>query len=186
MALAGDVKPGQVIRVENRVYRVLEVDSHLAGGRMGALVKIRMEEIETGNLTERRYRPEDKVDVIDLEKKHLSYSYTDGDLLYFMDPATYDQIAVPTKLFGRYAEFIKDGEEITVEFLGETPVRALTPRFVELKVAQTGAAQHSPDTSVWKEAVLENGMVVQVPLFIATGDRIILDVETGKYHDRAK
>jgi len=186
MALAGDVKPGQVIRVDNRFYRVVEVDTHLAGGRMGALAKIRMEDIETGNLTERRYRPEDKVEVVELEKKHLTYSYTDGDLLYFMDPSTFDQIAVPAKLLGRYVEFIRDGEEMTIEFLGENPVRVLTPRFVELKVAQTGAAQHSPDTSVWKEAVLENGMVVQVPLFIATGDRIVLDVETGKYHDRAK
>jgi len=186
MPVAGDIRPGHVVQIDNKVYRVVEVDSHLGGGRMGGLVKMRLEDIETAGLTEKRFRPEDKLEIIDLEKKHLSYLYADGETLYFMDPSTYEQYAVPQRLLGKYFEFLKDGEELVVEFLGERPVRVLTPKMVKLKVASTGPPQHAHETSVWKEAVLENGMRIQVPLFIATGDTIILDVEAGKYHDRER
>jgi len=186
MPVASQIRAGQVVRIDDRAYRVLEADTHLAGGRMGALVKMKLEDIETGGQTERRFRPEDKIELIDLEKKRLSYLYSDGETLYFMDPSTYEQYPVPAKLLGKYVEFLKDGEELAVEFLGENPVRVLTPKMVELKVASTGPPQHAHETSVWKEAVLENGMRIQVPLFIATGDTIIVDVEAGRYHDRAR
>ncbi len=186
MAVASDIRPGQVIHSNGRTYRVLEADTHLGGGRMGALVKLRLEDIDTGGVTEKRLRPEEKVEVLELEKRNLSYLYSDGETLYFMDPSTYEQHAVPGRLLGKYVDFLKDGENLTVEFLGESPVRVITPKMVELKVAQTGPPQHAHETSVWKEAILENGMKIQVPLFIATGDTIIIDVDSGKYHDRSK
>ncbi len=186
MPVASDVRAGHVIQIDNRAYRVLEIDRHLGGGRMGVVVKMKLEDIESEGLTEKRFRPEDKIEVIDLERKHLSYLYSDGDTLYFMDPSTYEQHAIPPRLFGKYIEFLKDGEQLAVEFLGEKPVRVLTPKLVKLKVASTGPPQHAHETSVWKEAQLENGMKVQVPLFIATGDTIIVDVEASKYHDRER
>lgn len=186
MPLAGEVRSGHVIRLDGHTYRVAEADAHFGGGRMGSLVKLKLENIETGTWTERRFRPEDKIEGVELERKHLNYLYKEQDLVYFMDPSTYEQYAVPSKLLGRYLGLLKDGESLGVEFLGEDAVRVMTPRMVELKVATTGPAQHTQETSVWKEAVLENGMTIHVPLFIATGDKITVDLETGKYHDRAK
>lgn len=186
MALASEVKEGQAVLVEGHTYRVVEVDTHLGGGRMGGLVKMRLESIETGTSTDRRFRPEDKIETIDLEKKRLGYLYSEGEMIHFMDASTYEQYPVPSRLLGEYSDFLKEGEELTVEFLGTSPVRVVTPKMVELKVASTGPPQHAHETSVWKEATLENGMEIQVPLFIATGDKIVIDLATGKYHDRAK
>lgn len=186
MALASEIKIGQVIQLEGQNYRVAGIDAHLGGGRMGSLVKMRIENIETRAVTDRRFRPEDKIETVELEKKRLSYLYTDGDTLYFMDPSTYEQYPIPSSLLGKYLEFLKDGEELAVEFLKQNPVRVITPNTVELVVASTAPPQHAQETNVWKEATLENGVEIQVPLFIATGDKIVIDLETGKYHDRAR
>ncbi|HVP57755.1 MAG TPA: elongation factor P [bacterium] len=186
MPLASELRAGNVIRLEGHTYRVVEVDAHFGGGRMGSLVKLKLEDVETGTHTERRFRPEDKTEAVELERKQLNYLYREEDVLFFMDPTTYEQYEISAKLLGRYLGFVKDGEGLAVEFLGARPVRVLTPRWVELVIATTGPAQHSQELSVWKEAVLENGMNVQVPLFIATGDKITIDLETGKYHDRVK
>jgi elongation factor P len=186
MALASEVRAGHVVRLDGHAYRVAEVDAHFGGGRMGSLVKLKLESIDTGTWTERRFRPEDKIDTVELDRKHLTYLYQEQDLVYFMDPIDYEQYAVPSKLLGKYVGFLKDGEALGIEFLGGQAVRVMTPRMVELKVATTGPAQHTQETSVWKEAVLENGMTIHVPLFIATGDKITVDLETWKYHDRVK
>ena len=186
MPHASEIRPGQIVHLEGQKHRVVAVDSHLGGGKMGSLIKMRIESLETGTTSDRRFRPEDKIETVELEKRHLGYLYSDGDMLYFMDPSTYEQYPVPAKLLGKYVEFIKDGEELTVQFLGRIPVHAAIPQTVELKVTSTSPPEHGQETSVWKEAVLENGSTIQVPLFIATGDRVILDLGTGKYRDRAK
>jgi elongation factor P len=186
MPLAGEVRSGNVIKLEGQVHRVVEADSHFGGGRMGSLVKLKLENVATGAQTERRFRPEDKIEAVEVDRKHLTYLYREEDSLYFMDPSNFEQYQVPARLLGKYLGFIKDGEGLGVEFLGDEAVRVVTPRMVELRIAATGPAQHSQEISVWKEAVLENGLKVQVPLFIAAGDKITIDLETGKYHDRVK
>ena len=186
MPHASEIKPGQIVHLDGQKHRVLAVDSHLGGGKMGSLVKMRLENLETGTTSDRRFRPEDKIEAIDLDKRHLGYLYKDGDTLHFMDPSTYEQYPVPARLLGKYAGFIRDGEELTIQFLGQNPVHAEIPTTVELEVTSTSPPKHAQETSVWKEAVLESGATIQVPLFIATGDHIIVDLETWKYRDRAK
>ena len=186
MIPATGLHAGMAIRLEGDAYKVLEAAAHGGSGKLSGFVHARLLKLGTASLTERRFRLDEKVDVLDLSRRGLEYSYETGDDLYFMDPTTFEQVSVLREIVGDGKRFLKEGTRYLVEFLGEEPVAVILPEFADLRVASTAAPQHAHETSTLKRAVLENGMEVLVPLFIKEGERIRIAVAGGKYMERVR
>lgn len=186
MTTAAEIRAGMALRLDGTVYRVLGCEAHKGGGKMGGVVHARLQSIDSGGQTERRFRPEERVEAVDLQRRTLGYLYRDADCLIFMDPDSFDQIPVPAALLGPLADFLEENARLPVEFFEERPVRVVPPEFVDVRVASTAAPTRQGEKSTWKAATLENGIEVQVPLFIAPGDLIRVQVATRRYAERVK
>jgi elongation factor P len=140
----------------------------------------------TGALWEHSFRSELKLDDLPVEKQSMAFLYADADACYFMNPANYEQVAVPAALVGTQARFLQPEMRLAVEFVEGVPVSVLFPDIIEARIAETAPPVHAQQDSTWKEARLENDVEIMVPQFIKTGDVIRLDVQNLKYVDRAK
>ncbi len=186
MVIAAELRPHQVVRMDDQVWRVLEVKAHGGGAQTRGVVHARFLNVKTRNETERRFRPEDRLEEAEIQMKSLTYSYRHGDEYHFLDPRTYETTPVPAALLGPFLPFLTDELPVQMEFLVGEVIGCRFPDSVELKVASTGPTHHQAEANVWKDAFLDNGMTVKVPLFVETGDRIRLDVRTQKYLERMR
>ncbi|PCI34739.1 MAG: elongation factor P [Elusimicrobia bacterium] len=184
MALASEVKRGQVVRRDGRLFKVAAWNLHAGGGKSGSMVHAKLRDMESGSVEEPRFEPKDEIEVLDVERRKMQYLYEKGGKYTFMDLETYDQVEVTAAVVGPLARFLKEEEEVEIELFEERPISLHHGPMVELTVTTTGAAMK--DVSTYKDAVLENGMEIQVPQFVKEGDRLHIDIETGEYHDRIK
>jgi elongation factor P len=184
MTKASDLRNGACIRLNGELYKVLLAEMKVGTAKLPSSVHVRLRNLQTGTQTEQRLHPEVKVEDIMVETVSLSYSYRDGDTLYFMHPQTFEQVAVPRQMVGSYEKFLTDGSQLKVEFYGEQPIDALIPPTVDVVVASTGPALHGDVDSAPKPATIENGIEVHVPQFIKAGDRIRIDTASGHYLER--
>ena len=185
MVLASELKQGTVVRVEGEVYRVLEVESKAAIAKLGGVVKAELSNVRTGRLWEARFRPQERLEELQVERHIVEFLFRAGDTCTFMDPRTYEQVEVPGELLGLAQEFLQPGAPVPVEFFEGNPISAVLPDVVEARVVSTTPPAHSQQDSAWKEATLENGLVIRVPLFIAPGENVRVELRTGRYLERA-
>jgi elongation factor P len=115
----------------------------------------------------------------------MEFLFSDEDNCTFMNPDTYEQIAIPRAILGPAAEFLQAGMELPVEFFAEEPISVVFPAVAEARVQRTAPPSHSQQDSAWKQATLDNGLSIQVPLFIAPGEVVRVEVKTGRYVERA-
>jgi elongation factor P len=174
------------VRYEGQIYKVLVADYHPGQGKMGGTTHARLKNLATGTLWEHSFRSDLKLEDLPVEKQEMEFLYTDADACYFMNPETFEQVAVPLKVIGAQARFLRPEMRLQVEFVEGQPVSVLFPDIIEVRIADTAPPTHAQQDSTWKEAVLDNGVQIMVPQFIKTGDVIRLDVENLKYVDRAK
>jgi elongation factor P len=186
MVVASQLRAGMAVRFEGQVYKVLAADYHPGQGKMGGTTHARLENLTTGALWEHSFRSELKLDDLPVEKQSMDFLYTDADACYFMNPESYEQVAVPASVLGDQAKFLRPEMRLPVEFVEGLPVSVLFPDIIEIQVADTAPPVHAQQDSTWKEARLENGVEIMVPQFIKTGDAIRLDVQNMRYIDRAK
>jgi len=186
MTPATELHAGMAVRLEGDPYKVLEAVAHGGSGKLSGFVHARLLKLGTASQTERRFRLDEKLEVLDLSRRGLEFSYEAGDELCFMDPTSFEQVTVRRETVGDGRRFLQEGTRYLVEFLGEEPVAVILPEFADLRVTSTAAPQHSHETSTLKRAVLENGMEVLVPLFIKEGERIRIAVAGGKYVERVR
>ena len=186
MIAASQLRPGMAIHYQDQDYKVLAADYHPGQGKMGGVTHARLRSLETGTQWEHNFRADMKLDDLPIEKKAMHYLYSDEGFHVFMNPDTCEQAEVPENLVGEKGRFLTPEMRISVEFLSEKPVSLEMPAILEVKIADTAPAVHAQQDSTWKTAVLENGVEIQVPQFIKTGEVIRLDLETLKYMDRAK
>ena len=184
MTKACDLRTGMCVRLNGEIYKVALAEMKVGTAKLPSSVHVRLRNLHTGGQTEQRLHPEAKVEDIMVGSTGLDYSYSDGDTLYFLNPQTFDQVAIPKRMVGNYERFLTDGCRLVVEFFGEEPIDAILPRTADAAVASTGAPLHGDNDAAPKSATLENGMEVQVPQFIKTGDHIRIDVASGKYIER--
>ncbi len=184
MVLASELTRGMVIRVEGEIYRVLEVESKAAIAKLGGVVKAELSNVRTGNLWEARFRPQERLDDLPVERYLMEFLFRDGDTCTFMNPNTYEQVEIAGAMLGPAADFLQSGDSVPVEFFQGQPISALVPDILEARVADTTPPAHSQQDSAWKEARLENGLVIRVPLFIAPGEHVRVEVRTGRYVER--
>ncbi len=184
MTLVSDVKEGMALRLDGRLYKVLEAVRHAGSGQMHGFIELKLKELQFGHFADRRFKQSDRVEEVTLTKRQMDYIFSDGDSCYFMDSQTYEQVGVPKSAVGKQERLLKEGMKIMVEKVGDQPVSIQLPKVVELSIASTGPGVKDGQESTMKAAILENGMEVLVPQFIETGDNIRFDTERLKYIDR--
>lgn len=153
---------------------------------MGGLVHVKLREVYSGLLLDRKFKPEERLEDVELDRKTMEFLYEDGDGYYLMDPDTYEQIQLNRNLMEAFAPFLQSNMRLPVEFLDGEPVNVLFPDWLELKVISTPPSLSSLQDEVPKPATLSNGIQVQVPQFIKEGDVIKIDVHGKKYIERAR
>ena len=182
--MAGDLRNGTTFELDNNVFRVVEFQ-HVKPGKGAAFVRVKMKNVITGAVLERTFNPSEKLQGAEIEKKDMQYLYNDGDLYYFMDNNTYDQIPLNESQIGDALKYIKENMNVTMLSFKGNVFAVEPPMFVELEVTYTepGFSGNTTTTS-GKPATLENGLEISVPLFVEIGDKIRIDTRTGQYMER--
>jgi elongation factor P len=178
------LKRGMLIKIGEDLFRVLELQ-HVTPGNLRGFVRVKFRNIRNGSLSDQKLRSEDSLERAILDEREMQYLYKDGDSFHFMDTTSYEQLHIPAEGLGDSVNYIMPDSLIKVEFYGEEPVGIELPPTVDLKVEDTvpGIKGATASNQV-KPARLETGLVVQVPPFVNTGDRIRVSTETGEYLSR--
>lgn len=186
MAKASEVKSGNILRFNGELVTVEEF-LHRTPGNLRAFYQARMRNVKTGKLVEYRFRTDEEVEIARVETSDYQYLYDDGDFFVVMDNNSYEQFNIPKKLFGDAARFLKEGMNVMVAFESEEPIMAQAPASVELEITYTEhAVKGDTSTNAQKNATVETGVEIKVPLFINQGDKVRVDTRTGDYIERVK
>ena len=179
------MKKGMLIKVGEDLFRVLELQ-HVTPGNLRGFVRVKFRNIRNGALADQKLRSEDTVERAVLDERAMQYLYRDGDSFHFMDTDSYEQLHISEEALGDAVNYLVPEAIINVEFYGEEPVGIeLTPT-VDLKVEDTAPGIKGATASAQvKPARLETGLVVQVPPFVNTGDKVRVSTDTGEYLSRA-
>ena len=182
--MAGDLRNGTTFEMDNSVFRVVEFQ-HVKPGKGAAFVRTKIKNVITGAVLEKTFNPSEKLQGAEIEKRDMQYLYNDGDLYYFMDNETYEQIPLNEEHLGDSLKYIKENMNVKILSFKGNVFAVEPPMFVELEVKYTepGFAGNTTTTS-GKPAKLENGLEISVPMFINIGDVIKIDTRTGEYMER--
>jgi len=178
------LRPGTTYEERGDIFEVLTYNNmHLR--KTSSVVQVKVRSLRKGMTLEKTYSSNGQVDPVSISKKVLQYLYKDHESCHFMDQKTYDQISIPTRnLEG--AAYLKEGENAAIAFHNEEALSMILPPKVKLKVTDTNpGVKGNSASNVYKDAKLENGMTVKVPLFIKNGDEIIVDTRNDSYTARA-
>lgn len=182
-----DIKNGVFLRFKDQICMVTEFQ-HVNPGKGSAFVRARFRNVQTGKTLENTFKAGESVDVVDLDRKMMQYLYKDPDNYYFMDNESYEQVAIGAALVGDRGQYLKESQEVSVLSYEGTPLTVDLPKKLTFKVVEAMPAVKGDTASgrVTKEATLETGMKVAVPLFVEQGDLIVVNTDTGEYVERAK
>ena len=184
MITAGDFRNGVTFELDGQIFQIVEFQ-HVKPGKGAAFVRTKLKNVITGATVERTFNPTDKVEKAHIERKDMQYLYNDGDLYYFMDTETYEQMPLSVDKLGDALKFVK--ENMTVKILShKNNVFGIEPpTFVELEITVTEPGfKGDTATGATKPATVETGAVIKVPLFVNTGDVVRIDTRTGEYMER--
>ena len=185
MILAGDLRPGMKVELDGVPYIVVDYQ-WVKPGKGGAFNRTKLRNLRTGSIAERTFRTEEKLDSADLEERHAQFLYASDDQYHFMDTETYEQFFLSEDQLGSARDYLKEEMVVTIVSHRGSPLTVEVPTFVELLVAETDPGLRGDTASGGsKPAKLETGAVIQVPLFINTGDKLRVDTRTGNYIERA-
>lgn len=186
MADTSDIGVGSVIRFNGELCQIIEY-THRTPGNLRAFYQAKMRNLKTQKLVEYRFRSGEGVDLVRIEYRPLQFIYSEGEHIVCMDNSTYEQVHIPSVLFGDGLKFMKEGNEVKVAFEEDTPITAEAPVFVELQITYTEpGVKGDTATNTLKPATLETGAVVMVPLFVNEQEKIKIDTRTGSYVERVK
>jgi len=186
MVIASQLRPGMILKVGSDLFKVIESDYHLGQGKMPGSVHAKLRHVLKRVDKEVRFRPEERLEDAQLQKRDMEFLYSDADSATFMDPQTFDQITVPLEAVGAAQSFLQAEMKIPVEFFEGQPVSLDFPTAVEIKISTTAQPVHQQQDNTYKPATLVNGMEVMVPQFIKPGEVVRIEVSTRKYLDRIR
>jgi elongation factor P len=185
VATTNDLKNGMTLNIDGQLWTVVEFQ-HVKPGKGGAFVRSKLKNIMSGKVVDRTFNAGVKVDVANVDRREMQYLYREGEDFVFMDTRDYDQPRIPAEVVGGAKNFLLEEQMVTVAFNDGTPLYIELPAAVELTITQTDpGVQGDRSTGGTKPATLETGAQVQVPLFIATGEKVKVDTRTGDYLSRA-
>jgi elongation factor P len=179
------LKKGMLVKVGADLFRVLDLQ-HVTPGNLRGFVRVKFRNIRSGSLSDQKLRSEDSIERAMLDEREMQYLYKDGDSFHFMDTSTYEQLHIASEALGESVNYLIPDALIKVEFYGSEPVGIELPQTVDLTVEDTAPGIKGATASAQvKPARLETGLVVQVPPFVNTGDKVRVNTETGEYLSRA-
>jgi elongation factor P len=182
----GDVKKGVIIELDGQLMKVLDW-THIKMARGSAQVRMKLQNVRKGDIVERTFQAGTRWPRARVEQRKVMYLYTDGDVYHFMDNETYDQFALPAAQLGEDARFLKDNTEVFVSMYEGEVLAVDLPVTVDLVVTETEPGFAGDTASgAKKNATVETGLVVQVPLFVSEGDTLRIDTRTGEYVTRVQ
>lgn len=180
-----ELRPGYVIEHNDGLWNVLKVE-HVKPGKGGAFAQVELRNLRNGSKLNERFRSADRVERARLEQKEQQYLYDDGEFLVFMDAETFEQVYLKSSLLEDRRPFLQEGMTVSVEFYGDEALNLTLPPKVTCRVAETEPViTGQTAANSFKPAVLENGLRILVPPFIASGDQVVVNTGTGEYHERA-
>ena len=185
MINVNDLKVGMTIMYENNIYSVMDTQ-HVKPGKGAAFVQAKLKNLRSGSIVENRFNSSDKVEPARIEKKPMQYLYSMNDVYYFMDMNTYEQVEISKSQIGDDADLLKENLEVDIIFFEGEMLGMNLPDKIALKVVHTEpAVKGNTTSSAMKDATLETGKVIKVPLFIEEGEEILVSSKDGKYVSRA-
>lgn len=185
MVSAGDFRNGVTLEMDGNIYQIIEFQ-HVKPGKGAAFVRTKLKNIINGGVVEKTFRPTEKFPTARIDRVEMQYLYNDGDLYYFMDLESYEQLPINKSVLGDNFKFVKENMECKVLSYKGSVFGVEPPFFVELQVTKTDPGfKGDTATNATKPATLETGAEIKVPLFIDEGEMIRVDTRTGEYMERA-
>lgn len=181
-----DLKKGTVCQLDGQPYRVIEYGQKVMG-RGGSIVNVKLKNLITGAVIPKTFKGQDKIEPAEVSNKTVQYLYNDGETFFFMDPESFEQFELSAEMMDEASGYLKEGEELTLQFFGERVINVELPKNIFLEVTYAeDVVKGDTTSSVLKDATLETGVTVKVPAFIKVGDIISVDTATGEYRERKK
>jgi len=181
-----DLKTGTKLTYEGDPYVVLSY-YHSKMGRGGAVVKTKLKNLRSGATIDKTFQGADKLEEADLSKKTATFLYSDSDAAYFMDMETYDQFSLPLTKIGEMKQYLVENAPVDILYYGDEAINIELPIKMTFKVTSAPpAVKGNTASAVTKRVTLETGAIVDAPVFIKEGDRVIVDTRDGKYIERAQ
>lgn len=185
MINVNDIKNGMTIEIDGNIYQVIEF-SHVKPGKGAAFVKIKLRNLRTGSIVENTYNSSIKVAKASIQRKPMQYLYQSGDTYSFMDMNTYEQVELSGSQMGDNLKYLKENLTVDLVYFGDELIGVNLPEKIDYVITETEqAVKGNTSQGAQKDATLENGMVVKVPLFINEGESIIISTSDGKYVSRS-
>ena len=184
MITAGDFRKGVTVKIEGKVYVIVDFQ-HVKPGKGAAFVRAKIKNVMTGQVLEQTFNPSDKYENAHIERKEMQYSYNDDGLYYFMDMETFDMLPLNYDIVSEALKYIKENDMVTVKSLNGSAFSVEPENFVELKITECEpGVKGNTATNAMKNAIVETGATVQVPMFVEEGEIIRIDTRTGEYMSR--
>lgn len=185
MVNVNDIKNGMTVEDEGNIYQVLDF-SHVKPGKGAAFVKMKLKNMKTGSIVEKTYNSSVKLAKANVQRKPMQYLYQAGDSYSFMDMNTYEQVELSSSQIGDDLKYLKENLEVSLVYYGEELIGLNLPEKISYVITKSEpAVKGNTSSGAQKDAELENGMVVKVPLFIEEGESILVSTKDGKYVSRA-
>ena len=184
MIMAGDFRNGTTFEMDGQVYKIVEFQ-HVKPGKGAAFVRTKLKNVMNGSVLEKTFNPTEKYENAQVERKEMQYLYSDGELYYFMDQETFEQIPLNYEKVEEAIKFLKENMFAIIKFYKGEAFSVEAPNFVELLITQCDpSVKGNTATNAMKPATLETGAQVNVPMFVNEGDTIRVDTRTGEYMER--
>lgn len=184
MASTSDFRNGLILRLKNDLWSVVDFQ-HVKPGKGGAFVRTKLKRLRTGQVVEETFRAGERFEDVRAERRPFQYLYSSGEQHHFMSQETFEQFPIETSILGDAMQFLRENETVDVLLVDDAPVSLDLPNHVELRVTSTEPGIRGDTASgAQKPATLETGLVVQVPLFVETGQVLRIDTRTGRYLER--
>ncbi|MCI6753899.1 elongation factor P [Galactobacillus timonensis] len=186
MVIVNDLKPGSTFEYEKSLYQVMNLALNKTAMRQ-MIVKVKVKDLRSGVVKEISFTGGDKVDDVHVDKKEMQYLYDDGDSLVFMDNETYDQISIPKDRLTWEMQFLKPNDNVNIMMYNGEVLGVILPDKVNLEIVECEqAVKGDTATAALKNATLETGLTIKVPLFIQNHEMVIISTADGRYCGRAE
>lgn len=186
MANINELRTGAVFQEDGQLFQVITYE-HIKMGRGSGTVKLKVRNLRTGSIVERGFITGARVEDAQVDKKKVQFLYQDSEKYFFMDPITFEQFPIAASILGDDAKFLKEGLDVVLLVTGEEALALELPNSIIYEIKETGPEEKGNTVSnVYKEATLDNDLVVKVPMFMKVGDKVKIDTRTGAYVERVK
>ena len=181
---AGEIRVGMLLEYKNDLWQVLKTQ-HVKPGKGGAFAQVEMKSVGKNTKLNERFRSSETVEKAEVDEKKFNFLYIDGDNCHFMDNETFDQVEISKSITGEKFKLLKENLEVTIAFMEEKPISIELPNNIECTIESTDAAiKNQTASSSYKPALLDCGIKINVPPFIESGEKIIIDTRTLEYVKR--